>query len=86
MENVIDMILVGNNKFSSKDKTTNYFVIQALYNEVDVSKQTNKATLINIFVTEELYNSFACADVGTVLKVQVIPNLGTGKVSYKIVD
>lgn len=86
MENVIEMILVGNNKFSSKDKTTNYFVIQALYNEADVSKQTNKATLINIFVTEELYNSLAGADIGTALKVQVIPNLSTGKVFYKIVD
>ena len=86
MENVIEMILVGNNKFGSKDKTTNYFVIQALYNEADISKQTNKATLINIFVNEELYNSLSGADIGTVLKVQVVPNLSTGKVSYKIID
>ena len=86
MENLVEMILVGNNKFSSKDKTSNYFVIQALYNEADISKQTNKATLINIFVNEDLYNSLSGADIGTILKVQVIPNLSTGKVSYKIVD
>lgn len=86
MENIVEMSLVGNNKFTSKDKTKIYFVIQALYNEIDISKQINKATLINIFVSEELYNTLAGVDIGTVLKVQVVPNLSTGKVSYKIVD
>ncbi len=86
MENqVIDTVLVGFYHFSSKDKSNNYFVAQVLYNEVDLSKGNNKAFMLNVFVEKELYEQFPQSDIGTVLRVEIRPNLSTGKVSYKVV-
>lgn len=85
MENVVDMIFVGHNHFCSKDKNNIYYVIQVLFNSVDISRNTNKATLINIFVDDKSYQDLCQMEVGSSLKVEVRPNMETGKVSYKIV-
>lgn len=85
MENVIDMIFVGHNHFSSKDKDKIYYIIQVLYNTVDVSRNINKASLINIFVDDKEYQKLCQLDVGSPLKVEVKANLASGNLNYKIV-
>lgn len=85
MENVVDMIYVGHNHFSSKDKRNIYYIIQALYNIEDITRHTNKATLINIFVDDKEYQNLSQLEVGCSLKVEIKPNLEAGKLSYKIV-
>ena len=84
MENVQDMTLVGFYHFSSKDKTKHYYVVQALTNEIDLSKSTNRASVVDVFVSEEIYNSIMNKEIGESIKVQMIPNLSTGKLSFKI--
>ena len=79
-----DMSLIGYYHFSSKDKTKHYYVIQLLSVENDVSKGTYRAYPIDIFVSEEIYNTILEKEIGTVLTVQITPNLSTGKLSYKI--
>ncbi len=82
---VTDMILVGFHHFNSKDKSQIYYVVQVLYNEIDLSRGNNKGTMINIFVDDELYQKIAQLDIGTLLKVELKPNLSTGKLNYKVV-
>lgn len=84
MENVQDMTLIGFYHFSSKDKTKHYYVVQALTNELNVSNSTNKATVIDIFVSDEIYNSILNKEIGEPIKVQMTPNLSTGKIGFKL--
>ncbi len=86
MGSVQEMIFVGNNSFSSKAKDAIYYVVQVLYNEHDVSRGTNKATLINIFTDDKTYQKFVNMDVGSTVKVEVKPNMASGKINYKIVE
>lgn len=85
MNETQEMIFVGNNTFSSKEKDSIYYVIQVLHNELDVGRGTNKATLINIFTDDETYKKFVGAEVGSTVKVEIRPNLSTGKINYKII-
>jgi len=86
MENSIkEMVFVGHHHFSSKDKTQIYYVIQALYNEEDLTRGNNRGTMINIFVDEEQYKKITKMVIGEVLKVNLIPNISTGKLYYKVV-
>ena len=85
MNNTCEMIYVGHSHFSSKDKSKIYYVIQVLYNEEDLTRNTNKATLINIFVDDYIYNKVNKFNIGNVVKVEIKPNMSTGKISYKIV-
>lgn len=80
-----DMILVGYHHFNSKDKKQIYYVVQCLYNEDDRTRGNLKGTMINIFVDDEVYKKVVQNDIGTILKVDVIPNLSTGKIYYKVV-
>lgn len=85
MNETIEMAFVGHNHFASKDKSNIYYVIQVLHNTEDVTKNTNKATLIPIFVTDKEYQRLCNIVIGSPLKVEVRPNLETGKISYKII-
>lgn len=84
MENVQEMSLVGFYHFASKDKTKHYFVVQAMTNKIEEGKAINRATIIDVFVSEEMYNSIINKEVGELIKVQMTPNLSTGKLSFKI--
>lgn len=84
MENVQEMTLVGFYHFASKDKTKHYYVVQALSNQVEDGKAINKASVVDVFVSEDIYNSIINKDIGEILNVQIIPNLSTGKLSFKI--
>lgn len=80
-----DMILVGYHHFSSKDKSEIFYVVQVLYNNTDIERANNKATMINIFTTDEIYKKVCQMSVGQVLKVEMSPNMETGKIYYKVV-
>lgn len=80
-----DMILVGYHHFNSKDKKQIYYVVQCLYNEDDRTRGNLKGTMINIFVEDDIYKKVTQLDIGTVLKIDVTPNLSTGKIYYKVV-
>lgn len=84
MENVQEMSLIGYYHFSSKDKTKHYYVVQALTSTNDVSQGNYKSNIIDIFVSEEIYNIILEKEIGALLNVQMIPNLSTGKFSFKI--
>ena len=86
MNEVKEMIYVGHNHFSSKEKDRIYSIIQVLYNVEDKQHFTNKATLINIFVDDEIYKKVAQSfEVGNVIKIEIVPNISTGKINYNIV-
>lgn len=85
MENLIEMTYVGHNHFSAKDKSKIYYVIQVLNNIEDLTRCTNVATLVNIFVSDDLYNKINKFDVGSMIKVNIKPNLSTGRINYEIV-
>lgn len=86
MENSIqEMTLIGYHHFSSKDKSDIFYVVQVLYNSTDIERANNKATMINIFVTDEIYKKVCQMAIGQVLKVEMKPNFETGKIYYKVV-
>lgn len=80
-----EMVLVGYHHFSSKDKSEIFYVVQVLYNNTDIERSNNKATMINIFTTGEIYKKVCQMSIGQVLKVEMSPNLETGKIYYKVV-
>lgn len=84
MENVQEMPLVGFYHFSSKDKTKHYYIVQAMSYQVEEDIAVNKATVIDVFTSEEIYNSIINKEIGELIKVQMTPNLSTGKLSFKI--
>lgn len=86
MDEVKQMTLVGYYNFSSKDKTKKYFIIQALFNEVDKSLNNVKSNIINIYVDEKIYNSIINNDIGSLLNVRIKADLLSGKVYYSIAN
>ena len=85
MNEVKELIFVGNMSFSSKAKDKIYYVVQVLHNEIDVTRGTNRATLVNIFTDDDTYKKFVGAEIGSTVKVEIKPNLSTGKINYKII-
>lgn len=80
-----EMTLVGYHHFSAKDKSQIFYVVQVLYNSTDIERSNNKATIINIFTTDDIYKKVCQMSVGEVLKVEMRPNLENGKIYYKVV-
>lgn len=86
MNEVKEMTLVGFYNFSSKDKTKKYFIFQALFNVTDVSTNSIKSSIVNIFVNENIYEKVTSNDIGKTLNVNVQADLVSGKVFYSIAD
>lgn len=84
-KSIEEMVLIGYHHFSSKDKSQIFYVIQCLFNEQDMTKGTMKGTMINIFVNDETYKIVNQMGIGTPLKIEVSPNIQTGKLNYKVV-
>ena len=80
-----EMILVGYHHFNSKDKKQIYYVVQCLYNENDLSRGNLRGTMINIFVEDEIYKKITELEIGTPLKIEVTPNVSSGKIYYRVV-
>lgn len=84
-KSIEEMTLIGYYHFSSKDKKQIFYVVQVLYNTTDVERSNNKATMINIFTTDEIYKKVCQMSVGESLKIEIVPNLEKGKMYYKVV-
>lgn len=84
METIQEMSLIGYYHFASKDKTKHYYVVQALSTTRDVSTGNFKSHIVDVFVSEDIYNAILEKEIGTPLNVQITPNLSTGKLSFKI--
>lgn len=84
MENVQEMPLVGFYHFSSKDKTKHYYVVQVMAYQIEEGKAIRKSTIVDVFTSEEIYNSIINKEFGELIKVQMTPYLSTGKLSFKI--
>lgn len=84
METMQEMSLIGHYYFPSKDKTKHYYVVQALSSTRDVSAGNFKSHIVDVFVSEDIYNAILEKEIGTLLNVQITPNLSTGKLSFKI--
>ena len=80
-----EMILVGYHHFNSKDKKQIYYVVQCLYNENDLARGNFRGTMINIFVEDDVYQKVSDLEIGSTLKIEVIPNVSSGKIYYKVV-
>lgn len=85
MENVKEMALVGYHHFNAKDNSKHFYVAQCLWNDVDEKNNNNRATLINVFVTEEQYKYIINNNL-SVVKIAVNVNYATGKVYYSLVN
>ena len=84
MQEIVEqMPLIGYYPFSSKDKTQTYYVVQFLHTEEDLSKNTKRSTPITCFVEQDVYGKICEMDIGTVFRVEIKPNLETGKISYR---
>ena len=86
MDEVKQMTLVGFYNFSSKDKTKRYFIVQALFNEIDKSQNTIKSNIINIYTDENIYNSVINKEIGSTINVNIKADLLSGKVYYSIAN
>lgn len=83
--NVVEMTLIGYHHFQNKEKTEEYHIVQgAYYENVEEMRAQVKATVIPIFVELAVFQKIANKKIGDKLKVQVIPNLSTGKIYYKV--
>ncbi len=80
-----EMVLIGYYHFNSKDKKQIYYVVQLLHSEEDKIRCNLKGTMINVFVEDDVYQKIAQLDIGTLVKVEILPNLSTGKIYYRVV-
>lgn len=86
MSELKKMTLVGYYNFCSKDKTKKFFVVQALFNEIDKSSNTVKSNIINIFTNEDIYNTTIKKQLGSSINVNIKTDLLLGKVYYSITN
>lgn len=84
-ENVVQMNLIGYHHFKNKEKTEEYHIIQcAYYEDIDEMRAQMKAVIIPIFVDLKAFQEIANKKLGDKIDVEVIPNLATGKIRYKV--
>lgn len=85
MDNVVQMNLIGYHHFKNKEKTEDYHIVQcAYYEEKDEQRAQMKAIIIPIFVDLKSFQEIANKTLGSAIDVEVIPNLVTGKIRYKV--
>lgn len=79
-----DFNLIGFQTFDSKDKTRKFYVAQCYTNQLSNDGLSNRAVVVNVFVTQEEYTQIMTMPIGSPIMVDVIPNLSSGKINYKI--
>ena len=85
MENIVQMNLIGFHHFKNKEQTEDYHIVQCAYYETkDEQRAQMKAVIIPIFVDLKSYQEICNKNLGSVIDVEVTPNLITGKVRYKV--
>lgn len=76
--------LIGYYHFSSKDKEKEYLIAQIMFTKAEPERNNMRATVVGIFVTEEIYKGILQKNIGDKIDVEIVPNLETGKISYKV--
>lgn len=85
MENIIvQMNLIGYHHFKNKEGTEEYHIVQCAYYKGEEARAQMKATIIPIFVDLKTFQLIANMTIGSALNVEVVPNLETGKIRYKV--
>lgn len=81
MENqILKAHFLGCYSFKSKDKTKDYYKLQA----VAYSENSTKALIIDTFVSSENYEKLYNLEYFTLLDLQIVPNLSNNSLSYKL--
>lgn len=83
-ENVVQMNLIGYHHFKNKEGTEDYHIVQCAYYNGDVQRAQMKAIIVPIFVPLADFQVIANMKIGSTINVEVIPNLETGKIRYKV--
>ncbi len=82
MKNIQEMLFVGNYSFSNKEKTKDFFIIQALHND---NNADNKKILINVFTTKDIYDTVINSrEIGDKINIGISINLSDNKIFYSI--
>lgn len=82
--NVVQMNLIGYHHFKNKEGTEEYHIVQCAYYKGDVQRAQMKAVIIPVFVELKDFQVIANMKIGSALNVEIIPNLETGKIRYKV--
>lgn len=84
METQVQGNLIGYYHFRSKDKEKEYLITQIMFTKAEPERNNMKATVVGIFVDEEIYKKIITKNIGDKIDVEIRPNLETGKLSYKV--
>lgn len=82
--NVVQMNLIGYYHFKNKEGTEEYHIVQCAYYKGEEARAQMKAVIIPIFVDLQTFQKIANMNIGSALNVEVVPNLETGKIRYKV--
>lgn len=84
METILQGNLIGYYHFWSKDKEKEYLIAQIMFTKAEPERNNMKATVVGIFVQEEIYKKIITMNIGDTIDVEIKPNIETGKLSYKV--
>ena len=84
METQLQGNLIGYYHFRSKDKEKEYLIAQIMFTKAEPERNNMKATVVAIFVDEEIYKKIITMNIGDTIDVEIKPNIETGKLSYKV--
>lgn len=82
--NAVQMNLVGYYHFTNKERTEEYHIVQCAYYEGEEARAQMKAIIIPIFVDLKAFQEIANMTIGSTLDVELVPNLETGKIRYRV--
>ena len=83
--NVVQMNLVGFFHFKNKEGTKEYHIIQCVsYPNHQLERGQMKGVIISIFVDLEIFQTISNMSIGDKIDVEIVPNLETGKINYKV--
>ncbi len=82
--NVVQMNLIGYHHFKNKEGTEEYHIVQCAYYKGEEARAQMKAIIVPVFVDLKTFQSIANMKIGSVINIEVIPNLETGKIRYKV--
>lgn len=82
--NVYQMNLIGYHHFKNKEGTQDYHIVQCAYYQGDTQRAQMKAVIIPVFVDLKEFQTIANMKIGSTINIEVVPNLETGKIRYKV--
>lgn len=82
--NIVQGNLIGYYHFTTKDKSKTYYIIQAMVCKAEPERNNMRSTVLTIFTNEDIYKKIIGTDIGSKIDIEIIPNLETGKINYKV--